>query len=380
MNTLLACLTAPGKAAIATLAVRGPMAWEITGQLFAPRKGRLPDAPSAGKYWYGRIGTDHADDAILAVKRETPTVCLELHCHGGIEVVRMLQEFYHQRGAVIVPWQQFFDGHEAAGSHAPAWEPRVPTPERGNELGVVPVQIYDLLAHAPTTRTAGILLDQANGAWQSCLGEIRDAQERGDSVALMQKLQRLYKLIPLGKHLVEAWKVVVAGAPNVGKSSLINALAGYVRSIVSPIPGTTRDVVTVRLAIDGWPVEMADTAGIRPSTSDLEQQGINRALDAAHEADLRFWLLDGSTEPVFPDAGTDWHLLVNKIDLPAAWDWQSAASAAHISAKTQAGMAELCELISRQLVPNPPAPGEAVPCSSEQIEWVISRSGLPSKS
>ena len=350
MDTLLACLTAPGKAAIATLAVRGPMAWEITGQLFAPRKGRLPDAPSAGKYWYGRIGKDHADDAILAVNQETPTVCLELHCHGGIEVVRMLQEFYHQRGAVIVPWQQFFDG---------------------------PVQIYDLLAHAPTTRTAGILLDQMNGAWQSCLGEILDAQERGDSVAVMQKLHRLDKLIPLGKHLVDAWKVVVAGAPNVGKSSLMNALAGYARSIVSPIPGTTRDVVTVRLAIDGWPVEMTDTAGIRPSTSDLEQQGINRALDAAQGADLRFWLLDGSTEPIFPNAGTDWHLLVNKIDLPAAWDWQSAALAAHISAKTQAGMAELCELISRQLVPNPPAPGEAVPCSREQIEWVVSRSGLP---
>jgi tRNA modification GTPase len=350
METLLACLTAPGKAAIATLAVRGPMAWEITRQLFLPRKGRLPDAPSAGKYWYGRIGKDHADDAILSVKQDTPSVCLELHCHGGIEVVRMFQELFAERGVSIVPWKQVLDG---------------------------PVEIYDLLAHAPTTRTASILLDQANGAWQSCLRQMLDAEKHGDAAALRQKLRRLDELIPLGQHLVEPWRIVVAGAPNVGKSSLINALAGYTRSIVSPSPGTTRDVVTVRLAIDGWPVEMADTAGIRRSSSDLEHQGIVRAYDAIRESDLRYWLLDGSTEPIFPDDRSEWQFLINKIDLPAAWDWQSAASAAHISAKTQAGMAELCELISRQLVPNPPAPGEAVPCSGEQIEWVVSRSGLP---
>jgi tRNA modification GTPase len=350
METLLACLTAPGKAAIATLAVRGPMAWEITRQLFAPRKGPLPDAPTAGKYWYGRIGKDHADDAILAVKQETPTVCLELHCHGGIEVVRMLQEIYEQRGVSIVRWQQFFDG---------------------------PVELYDLLARASTTRTAGILLDQANGAWQSCFGEILNARDRGDSISVMQKLQRLDELIPLGRHLVEAWKVVIAGAPNVGKSSLMNALAGYQRSIVSPISGTTRDAVTVRLAIDGWPIEMTDTAGIRQCSSDLEQQGIHSARDAVREADLRFWLLDGSVEPTFPDDRRGWHFIINKIDLPAAWDWQRVPEGLRISAQTKAGLAELCEWISRLLVPNPPAPGEAVPCSGEQIEWVVTRSGLP---
>jgi tRNA modification GTPase len=346
METLLACLTAPGKAAIATLAVRGPMAWEITRQLFAPRKGRLPDAPTAGKYWYGRIGKDHADDAILAVKQETPSVCLELHCHGGIEVVRMLQELFAQRGVSIVPWKRILDGA---------------------------VEIYDLLAHAPTTRTASILLDQANGAWQSCLREMLDAEKQGDAVAATQKLRRLDDLIPLGQHLVEPWRIVVAGAPNVGKSSLINALAGYTRSIVSPSPGTTRDVVTVRLAIDGWPVEMADTAGIRRSSSDLEQQGIVRAYDAIRESDLRYWLLDGSTEPIFPDDRSEWHFLINKIDLPAAWDWQRVPEALRLSAQTQAGLAELCEMISRQLVPHSPIPGEAVPCLREHVEWVRAR-------
>src|SRR5205814_586923 len=146
-------------------------------------------------------------------------------------------------------------------------------------------------------------------------------------------LQRLEALIPLGQHLVEPWRVVIAGAANVGKSSLMNALAGYTRSVVSPIPGTTRDVVTLRLAIDGWPIEMTDTAGVRQASSDLEQQGIERGRAAVKAADLRIWLVDGSTEPVFPDEPNDWCMVINKTDLPAYWDWRQAAGAVCISAQ-----------------------------------------------
>ena len=70
-----------------------------------------------------------------------------------------------------------------------------------------------------------------------------------------------------GLHLTRPWNVVLAGRPNVGKSSLINALLGYTRSIVFDQPGTTRDVVTAATAIDGWPIELSDTAGLRESPS-----------------------------------------------------------------------------------------------------------------
>jgi tRNA modification GTPase len=169
---------------------------------------------------------------------------------------------------------------------------------------------------------------------------------------------------------VTPWKVVIAGAPNVGKSSLMNALAGYTRSIVSPIPGTTRDVVSTMMAIDGWPVEMTDTAGIRQAPSVLEQQGVERAEDAIRGADLRLWLLDGSTEPAFPEQPDEWKFVINKTDRLAAWDWQLARNALRISALTQAGLAELCEWISRRLVPEPPIPGEAVPVLPEQRDQV----------
>jgi tRNA modification GTPase len=329
MDTTISCLTPPGKAAIATLAVRGPLAWPITRQLFAPRKGSLPEAPPPGRCWFGKLGVEQADDVILAAK----TDAVEIHCHGGVEVVRMIEELYVARGAVAVPWQAFVDD-----------------------------RLVEMLAQAPTARTAAIVLDQINGAW--------DAVEPA-------ALARLEQLVPLGQHLVEPWRIVIAGAANVGKSSLLNAVAGYTRSIVSPTPGTTRDVVGVRLAIDGWPVELFDTAGIRAASNDLERSGIERAFDAVSEADLRLWLLDGSAEPAFPDQREGWHFVINKIDLPPAWDWQSAGSALRVSAQTRAGVPELCEWMSKQLLPNPPAPGEAVPCLPEQIAWVVERSGLP---
>ena len=83
------------------------------------------------------------------------------------------------------------------------------------------------------------------------------------------------------------WRVVVFGAPNVGKSSLINALAGYERAIVSPTPGTTRDVVTVTTAIDGWPVQLSDTAGFRETQDELESAGIELATNSAIQSGAR---------------------------------------------------------------------------------------------
>ena len=145
-----------------------------------------------------------------------------------------------------------------------------------------------------------------------------------------RKLQRLNELVSLGRHLVEPWRIVIAGAPNVGKSSLMNALAGYTRSVISPLPGTTRDVVTTRIALDGWPIELTDTAGIHETSNFLERQGIERTHRAEREADLRFWLLDGSAEPAFPEHVERWIMVVNKIDLPAAWDWSLTPRARHL--------------------------------------------------
>ena len=185
-------------------------------------------------------------------------------------------------------------------------------------------------------------------------------------------LDALARWTPLGRRLTTPWRVAVAGPPNVGKSSLVNALAGYQRSVVAPTPGTTRDVVTTRLAIDGWPVELADTAGLREGTDTLETQGVRMARETSAAADLCLWLLDASAPPVWPDAGVGAvRLVVNKVDLPAVWDVADAPEAVAVSARTGAGLPELCAALSGWLVPEPPPSGTAVPFTAAQCDGVV---------
>ena len=175
-------------------------------------------------------------------------------------------------------------------------------------------------------------------------------------------LDVLAQRTPLGRHLSEPWRVVLAGAPNVGKSSLVNALACYQRSVVAATPGTTRDVVTTQIALDGWPVELADTAGLRDAAEPLEEEGVCLAKRTLAAADLCLWVLDASAEPVLPpEALGPVRLVVNKTDLPVAWDLARAPGAIRVSALTRAGLDELLAALSRWLVPDPPPAGTAAP-------------------
>ena len=123
-----------------------------------------------------------------------------------------------------------------------------------------------------------------------------------------------------GERLREGLVVAIAGPPNAGKSTLLNRLARRDVAIVSPYPGTTRDVIEVHLDLDGYPVTLLDTAGIRDSAEPVEQEGVRRARERAADADLVLWVIDGSAEDRrgFPekklDASKIW-LVVNKIDL-----------------------------------------------------------------
>jgi tRNA modification GTPase len=145
-----------------------------------------------------------------------------------------------------------------------------------------------------------------------------------------------------GEILRDGLRVVIAGPPNVGKSSLMNALARRDVAIVSAEAGTTRDVIEVRLDLAGYPVMLMDTAGIREAAGEIEQEGIRRALARAKDADLVLWLRD-ATDPASaapPDIAGNARLIeaVNKIDLAPA---TPADGALPLSVKTGAGLDRL---------------------------------------
>jgi len=176
-----------------------------------------------------------------------------------------------------------------------------------------------------------------------------------------------------GERLREGLRVAIAGPPNAGKSTLYNRLARREAAIVSPFPGTTRDVLELHLDLGGYPVTVLDTAGIRESEDPVEREGVRRATEQALAADLVLWVVD-ATESSWREprrarssfevpAGTLVWLLVNKIDLvsPAERDLargQRADAARLISGATGEGLDELISALTRfcqQYFPAEPA-------------------------
>ena len=179
----------------------------------------------------------------------------------------------------------------------------------------------------------------------------------------------MLKFTGLGQHLVVPWKVVVAGAPNAGKSSLVNALAGFPRSIVTPIPGTTRDAVSTLLAIDGWPVELIDTAGIHLAAVGLEKEGIELARAQIANSDLCLWVMDVTAPPVQAESAfladpVQVLNVANKVDRLPAWQTETCCP---VSALTGEGLLGLCQQMSQHLCPEAPQAGVAVPFCSEVL-------------
>jgi tRNA modification GTPase len=166
-----------------------------------------------------------------------------------------------------------------------------------------------------------------------------------------------------GERLREGLRVAIAGAPNVGKSTLLNRLARRDAAIVSPHAGTTRDVIEVHLELRGFPVILRDTAGLREASDPVEQEGVRRAWDAVSDADLALWVSDAAdpeagrvlAQQQLPNPGTQHWLVLNKADLLTAATQEIAARYAAqpcghplltISAKTGEGVEALVDVLA----------------------------------
>jgi tRNA modification GTPase len=215
-------------------------------------------------------------------------------------------------------------------------------------------------------------LDQYGGSLRRALEAI-DADLR--SLRLPSALGRLGQLrqwARFGLHLTRPWQVVLAGPTNVGKSRLINAMVGYRRAIVYDGPGTTRDTLTATTALDGWPVQLADTAGLRETTDAVEMAGVAQTKRGLADADLVVLVFDVHArgkedhrrlKAQYPDA----LIVYNKCD-GAGRTNAPGPPGLEISALTGSGVPELLDRILRLLVPQSPLPGTAIPFTQAQVD------------
>jgi tRNA modification GTPase len=362
--TVVVELTPPGRAAVAVVLVAGPRALEAIGQFFTPRTPWPAGDPPIGRIMLGQWDGAHGEELIVCRRDENQ---FEIHCHGGAAAAPAVVEQLLQYGCERLTWQEWL--------RLPSSRVRRGGRESEFRRDSATCAALIALAQAPTARTAAVLLDQYHGALSNAVEAAETAVLAGDWVRAEEIVDGILEYSELGLHLTTPWRVVIAGAPNVGKSSLINSIVGFQRAIVSPLAGTTRDVVTLTTAIHGWPVQLADTAGLRETQDELESAGVALASAAVVNADLVIVVSDASagdgiSQEMVGRVSSAARVIhaVNKIDLavgggdaPARWKTQ------YVSALTGQGIAELIAEIDCALVPVVPPVGAAVAFTAAQI-------------
>lgn len=329
-------LTPAGRGALAVVGVAGEGAASLVDTLFSRRGGSL-GARSDGAIAFGVWR--ETGEQVVVVRHSASR--LEIHCHGGLAA----------SAAVI-------DGLTAAGAVRGEWEDWLPGGACGREAAA-------LLHAAAGPKAAMILARQAAGALDR---EFERLTTTDDRVASARRLRAAARV---GLRLTRPWRVVLAGSVNAGKSSLMNAIAGHARSIVSPTPGTTRDVIVAPLVLGGWGVELLDVAGSRDATaaaSASEREGIARAATVRETADLVLRVVPADA-PNPAKAGPNELLVLTKCDLLHG---PPPAAAITTSAVTGEGIGDLIDAIVAKLVPeeqaNPMLLSGPVPFLSQHVE------------
>jgi tRNA modification GTPase len=361
MDTIYATATARGRSGLAVLRISGPDAL-AAGQALA---GRLPPFRTAGLRrltWNGEL----LDEALVLTFAKgasfTSEDVVELHVHGGPAVV----------GAIL---------------RALAGQPKLRLAEPGEftrralENGVLDLAQVEGLADLIDAETeaqrrqavrvlSGSIGRKVEG-WRRDLiraGALLEAtidfadEEVPVDVSpevlalidgLMADLGREAAGVSAAERIRDGFEVAIVGAPNAGKSTLLNQLAGREAAITSDIAGTTRDVIEVRMEIAGLPVTFLDTAGLRETDDRLEQAGIDRALSRAEAADLRLFLTDGSLPPSLLPQAEDLVVLGKS-------DTISGSMGLAVSGLTGAGVPELLDRIGEILQARVSATGTLV--------------------
>jgi tRNA modification GTPase len=352
MDTIFALATARGRAGIAVVRLSGPHARTVVLHL----SGRVP-APRVATLCTLRYDGEVLDEALvlvfLAGASFTGEDVVELHLHGGAAVVRgVLQVLSQMPGVRLAEPGEFTrralengrldlaqveglaDLIDAETEAQRRQAMRILSGAMGERVGLWRAELLTCMA----------LLEATIDFSEEDLPDNLVSEVQAGLARVMLDLRQQLSGHGAAERLREGYEVALIGPPNIGKSTLLNALAQRDAALISPIPGTTRDIIEVRMDIAGLPVTLLDTAGIRDSTDVLERAGIDRTRDRARTADLRVFLVDGENDELPLEKQANDVIVRGKADLQPKSDGVPS-----ISGITGQGIDMLVEIIGRTL-------------------------------
>jgi tRNA modification GTPase len=366
-DTIAAISTPLGEGGIGIVRLSGPDAVTIAEDIFRSPKGKKISGAGTHTMIYGNIVDTESgsivDEVLVSIMKAPNTYTrediIEINCHGGMLPLRKLLDLVLRRGARLAMPGEFTQRAFING-----------------RIDLVQAEAVIDVIRSKTDESRRIALEQLSGGLSEQITLIRDGltevcahieayldfpedeiePDTGDDLLdsankLYEGLCRLVDTYEDGRFFRDGLSVAIVGRPNVGKSSLLNALLERDRAIVTEVPGTTRDVIEEYLNINGLPVRIIDTAGIRESHDVPEQEGVRRSLRAIDDADLVIAVFDGSTDLREEDRevvtrlnGKNTIFVINKSDLPAVViekDVADGCPVVRLSAKNRVGMDEL---------------------------------------
>lgn len=371
-DTIAALITPWGVSGVGIIRVSGPEALAVGRRIFRPSTGRC--SWRSHHLYHGDIvsldGNAVLDEVLMSFMPQphsfTGEDVLEINCHGNPVILQAILDQLQQMGCRLARPGEFseraFLNHRLDLSQAEALAAMISAKSaKACAMGLAQLKgaLREKIETLRTLLIEVVAQMEAEIDFAEDLPEEKFPADPPQITAAREKIQSLLSSYQEAKTYFEGIRVVITGKPNVGKSSLLNALLGRKKAIVTDIPGTTRDLITDTVQIEGVPVHFTDTAGIREPRDMIEKEGIELARRHLADADVALIMLDSST----PLTDDDQSLIeqnksgnvifaINKTDLPAVWSVEDAKTflpvdkrIVRISAKFGNGLEELKQAI-----------------------------------
>lgn len=379
-DTIAAIATGLTESGIGVIRISGPDSYRVIQKLFLTKKGHPIDLSESHRIHYGRIFSDVSRetlDEVLVLNMKGPHSytgedTVEIDCHGGVFVMQRVLDAVVSAGARLADpgeftKRAFLNGRMDLSQAEAVADVICAQSEKARQASLA--QLQGSLSGRIRSMRATLLEDTAfieaglDDPEHIDLDGFRDGKLRLDLQNLLQELETLIASFESGRVLKEGIRTAIVGKPNAGKSSLLNALLGENRAIVTSQAGTTRDTLEETLRLHGLALQLVDTAGIRETDDPVEQIGVSRAKAAIDDADLVLYVVDVSEPLSDEDQEITAYLrtqckktiaLLNKCDLPPVITAQAVkrllppdTETLLCSAKSHTGLSEITALIEQ---------------------------------